>query len=149
MTLWQALGGALKVFIDKVVLHYERRLAQKEKEMANLKEAIAKIKEEVTQTRGVIASLRTEREGLLALVEEHKNDAAELQKVIDEFTKMNDEFDEAIAENPEDGEVVFDPSGNQPFEPSGNTPANPTGSSGKSGAKHGAGSSKSAGGAKK
>jgi hypothetical protein len=145
VTIWEALGSALKTIVDNVVLSYERRLREKDTEMANLKQAIAKIKEEVAQTRGVIASLRKEREGLLALVEEHKNDAAELQKVIDEFTKLNDEFDEAVVENPEEGEVVFDPSGNEPFEPSGNTSMDPTGSSGKSGAKRGAGSSKKAG----
>ena len=73
------------------------------------------------------------RESLIALVEEHKNNADELQKVLDEFTAMNDEFDEAVVENPEEGEVVVDPGepgdagegGDPAFDPSGNRASGP------------------------
>ena len=95
----------------------KRQLIAKEAELAGIKEVLEGIREEIAQTRGMLASARKERELLLQQIEEHKTNAEELQKLVDAFRKMNDEFDTAIGENPHPGEgggTGFEPSGNQP-----------------------------------
>jgi chorismate mutase len=110
MNIYRVIAEALLDLVSGTASgRLQRQLIEKEAELANIRQTLEKIREEVAQTRGIIASLRAERTQLLGLVTEYKNDADELQKVVDEFEAMNAEFDEAILENPEDGEVVVDP----------------------------------------
>ena len=57
------------------------------------------LKEQVTRNRTIDGSAKTLITGLLAAVEENKNDPAELQAIVDEFRADNDEFGEMITAN--------------------------------------------------
>jgi hypothetical protein len=121
MTIWQALGGALKLIVDNVVLNYERRLAEKEKEMAKMREMIAKLQERVRKIDDVEQAFREMATRYNELVKENADNEKALQELTEAFEKELDETLAAVVENtdsePEDPEDAFEPSGNVAVDP--------------------------------
>jgi hypothetical protein len=134
VSLYRSITDALLVFVDKVVTHYERKLQEKETQMADLTRQIKAMQEKVRKLDEVQASAAELLHRYNALVQENAGNEAALKELTDLFDKEIDETVSAITENTEVEEPDDGGEGDDPFTPSGNTP--PTGGS-KTGASSG------------
>jgi hypothetical protein len=134
MSLYRTISDALLYFIEKIVAFYERKLRDKEIEMADLRQQIKSMQDKIRKLDEVQASAAELLHRYNALVQENAGNEAALKELTDLFDKEIDETVSALTENteveePDDGE----------FNPSGNTPTDPTGGSPTGGSRSGSG----------
>jgi uncharacterized protein YPO0396 len=122
VSLYRSITDALLVFVDKVVTHYERKLQEKETQMADLTRQIKAMQEKVRKLDEVQASAAELLHRYNALVQENAGNEAALKELTDLFDKEIDETVAAITENTDAEDPDDGGEGDDPFTPSGNTP---------------------------
>jgi septal ring factor EnvC (AmiA/AmiB activator) len=121
VSLYATIADALLYFAQQVVASYERKLREKETEMADLRQQIKAMQDKIRKLDEVQASAAELLHRYNALVKQNADNKAALDELTAEFDKEIDETVAAMTENteveePEEGE------GDDPFTPSGNTP---------------------------
>ncbi len=127
MSLYGAIADALLYFAQQVVASYERKLREKEIEMADLRQQIKAMQDKIRKLDEVQASAAELLHRYNALVKQNADNKAALDELTAEFDKEIDETVAAMTENTEVEEP--DEGDDEEFEPSGNAPVDPTGGS--------------------
>jgi seryl-tRNA synthetase len=135
VSLYATIADALLYFAQQVVASYERKLREKETEMADLRQQIKAMQDKIRKLDEVQASAAELLHRYNELVKQNADNKAALDELTAEFDREIDETVAAITENTEVEEPEED-EGDDPFTPSGNTPTG--------GSKSGAGSGKKA-----
>jgi seryl-tRNA synthetase len=135
VSLYGTIADALLYFAQQVVASYERKLREKETEMADLRQQIKAMQDKIRKLDEVQASAAELLHRYNELVKQNADNKAALDELTAEFDREIDETVAAITENTEVEEPEED-EGDDPFTPSGNTPTG--------GSKSGAGSGKKA-----
>jgi seryl-tRNA synthetase len=133
VSLYGTIADALLYFAQQVVASYERKLREKETEMADLRQQIKAMQDKIRKLDEVQASAAELLHRYNELVKQNADNKAALDELTAEFDREIDETVAAITENTEVEEPEED-EGDDPFTPSGNTPTG--------GSKSGAGSGK-------
>ena len=119
MSLYRTISDALLYFTDKIVAFYERKLREKETEMADLRQQIKAMQDKIRKLDEVQASAAELLHRYNDLVKQNADNKAALDELTAEFDKEIDETVAAMTENteveePDDGRRTLSRPGTPP-----------------------------------